>query len=147
LVADASASPDRGYWGELLTVAAKTRGLAGVVVDGSVRDIERLVELTFPVFATGLAAQGATKKLPGSVGTPITLGGSQVRTGDWVVGDADGVAVIRADEVSAVLSRAEDKARWERAALVSIRAGQSTIELFDLDAAVIAVTGALTDVP
>ncbi|MDQ1520149.1 MAG: 4-hydroxy-4-methyl-2-oxoglutarate aldolase, partial [Actinomycetota bacterium] len=79
-----------GYWGEVLTTAAQSRGVAGLVIDGCVRDVARLEELGFPVFSTGIALPGATKDRAGSVGATARVGDVDVHRNDWVVGDRDG---------------------------------------------------------
>ena len=94
LVVDASHEPERGYWGEVLTTAAEARGLAGLVIDGCVRDTAALEAHGFPVFSAGVALRGAAKISGGVVGAPVTIGDVEVDTGDWVVGDRDGVAVV-----------------------------------------------------
>ena len=66
LVVDVGDVPDRGYWGEVLTTAAQARGLAGLVIDGGVRDVAALERLAFPVFSRGVALPGATKRNPGT---------------------------------------------------------------------------------
>ena len=68
LVADMGGARDFGYWGEVLTTGAEARGIAGLVIDGCVRDGAALAAHGFPVFSTGLALTGATKEQPGSVG-------------------------------------------------------------------------------
>ena len=85
-----------GYWGEVLTTAAQSRGIAGLVIDGGVRDTTALEAHGFPVFATTVALRGASKNRPGAVGAPVEVGGVSVAAGDWLVGDADGVAVVSA---------------------------------------------------
>lgn len=133
LVIDAAEAPKFGYWGEVLTAAAQVRRLAGVVIDGSVRDIDSLVALRFPVFATGVAAEGTTKNRGGEAGSAVVVGGVTVNVGDWIVGDCDGVVALPRDEVAAILDRAEARVRWESDAIRAIRSGATTIELFDLD--------------
>src|SRR3954468_636965 len=78
LVVDASHQPERGYWGEVLTTAAETRGLVGLVIDGCVRDSAALHAHGFPVFSAGLALRGASKVLGGEVGSPVTVAGVEV---------------------------------------------------------------------
>ena len=95
LVVDVGDVPDRGYWGEVLTTAAQARGLAGLVIDGCVRDVAALERLAFPVFSRGVALPGATKTTPGRAGPAATVAGVPVEGGDWVVGDIDGVVVVR----------------------------------------------------
>jgi 4-hydroxy-4-methyl-2-oxoglutarate aldolase len=145
LVVDASAVPGLGYWGEILTEAAQARGVAGLVIDGSVRDVQSLVVRGFPVYATGIAAAGTTKSAGGEVGLPVSVGGVDVKAGDLVVGDADGVAVLASDDWELVLGRAESKATWEADAIVQIRAGVSTVSLFELDADRVQVAPAVVD--
>lgn len=102
LVADVGGLAERGYWGEVLTTAAEATGLAGLVIDGGVRDVAALEVHRFAVFATVVALAGATKDKAGAVGRPVTVGGVSVEEGDWVVGDVDGVVFVAAAEVGAV---------------------------------------------
>jgi 4-hydroxy-4-methyl-2-oxoglutarate aldolase len=134
LVADASAEPERGYWGEVLTTGAESRDLAGLVIDGCVRDVDALADHGFGVFSTGIALPGASKVQPGEVGGPVEAGGVTVHTGDWIVGDADGVVVIRADELGAVVEAGRARADKEQELFAHLRAGRTTVELLDLDA-------------
>ena len=94
LAVDVGDEDELGYWGEVLTTAAESRGIAGLVIDGGVRDTTALEAHGFPVFATTVALRGATKNRPGSVGVPVAVGGVSVAAGDWLVGDADGVTVM-----------------------------------------------------
>ena len=127
---DASA---RGYWGEVLTTGALARGLVGLVIDGGVRDVEALERLGFPVFATGVVLQGATKHSAGSIGATALLGGVQVHTGDWVVGDRDGVAVLPAAQFDEILQAGRDRAAQEDEMFGALRSGRTTVELLGLD--------------
>ncbi|MGQ0825714.1 MAG: RraA family protein [Actinomycetota bacterium] len=133
LVVDVGREHELGYWGEVLTTAAQARGLAGLVIDGCVRDLDALERLGFPVFSTGIALAGASKKLPGEIGGRARVGGADVVTGDWIVGDADGVAVIPADLVETVLDMARARAAKEAQLFAELRAGRTTIELLGLD--------------
>ena len=96
LAVDVGDEDELGYWGEVLTTAAQARGIAGLVIDGGVRDTGALEDHGFAVFSTTVALRGATKSRPGSVGVPAAVGGVSVAAGDWLVGDADGVTVIAA---------------------------------------------------
>jgi len=126
-------STQRGYWGEVLTIAAETAGIVALVIDGSVRDLSALERHKFPVFARGVALPGATKHGPGSVGQPIVLGGVIIDTGDWVVGDADGVVAIKAADIAACLEAARERAAKEARFFEQLRAGATTVELLGLD--------------
>ena len=133
LVADASARPERGYWGEVLTTAAEARGLAGLVIDGCVRDVAALEAHRFGVFSRGLALPGAKKVDGGETGGPVDVGGVTVHTGDWLVGDADGVVVIGASVLGRVIEAAHARAEAEQELFAHLRAGATTVELLGLD--------------
>jgi 4-hydroxy-4-methyl-2-oxoglutarate aldolase len=133
LVVDVGDRPELGYWGEVLTTGAQARGLAGLVIDGGVRDVAALEAHQFPVFSTMIALRGATKNQSGSVGTVATVGDIDVHLGDWIVGDGDGVTVIRAAELSAVLAAGRARAAKEDGFFAELRAGATTMTLLDLD--------------
>ncbi len=122
-----------GHWGEVLAVAAQVRGLVGLVIDGGVRDLDELARLDFPVFARMVTVLGTGKDHPGELGVPVTVGGVAVRTGDVVVGDADGVAVLPHQQVGAIVARADARVAMERRILAELRVGRTTLELYDLD--------------
>lgn len=121
-----------GYWGEVLTVAAQQRGIAGLVIRGGVRDVDRLAALGFPVFSTAIAIPGTVKQDPGTIGEPITLGSVTVARGDLVVADADGVVVVPQDEVADVLVASLRRQRTEESYLERIRAGELTADIYGL---------------
>src|SRR4051812_9849543 len=133
LVVDASDEPERGYWGEVLTTGAEVRGIAGLVIDGCVRDVAALEAHGFPVFSAGVALRGAAKVAGGAVGVPVTVGGVDVAPGDWVVGDRDGVAVVPAAQLAEVIAAGEARAKKEAELFVRLRDGATTVELLDLD--------------
>lgn len=85
-----------GYWGEVLTVAAEAAGVAGLVIDGGVRDVAALAARRFPVFARGISVRGTVKASAPSVGQPAICAGVPVAAGDLVVADDDGVIVVPA---------------------------------------------------
>jgi len=122
-----------GYWGEVLTAAARARGIAGLVIDGCVRDTAALEAHAFPVFSAGVALPGATKELPGAAGRTAEVGDVFVQTGDWLVGDADGVTVVAAAQLDDVLAAGTARADREQALFEALRAGKTTIDLLGLD--------------
>jgi 4-hydroxy-4-methyl-2-oxoglutarate aldolase len=128
-----------GNWGEVLTTGAQARGLAGLVLDGGVRDTAALEAHGWPVFATAVALPGAGKVGPGTVGGPVEVGGVPVHNGDWVVGDSDGVVVIPADRLDDVLVAADARAAKEEGLFTALRAGATTVELLGLDPAAVQV--------
>jgi 4-hydroxy-4-methyl-2-oxoglutarate aldolase len=139
LVVDVGEVADRGYWGEVLTTAAVSRRLAGLVIDGCVRDLDALERHAFPVFSVGVALAGATKVAPGSAGVALEVAGVPVTAGDWVVGDRDGVVVIARHRLDEVLAAGGARAAKEQALFAGLRAGATTLELLGLDPAPVQV--------
>ncbi len=134
LVASVGVEPERGYWGEVLTTGAQARGIAGLVIDGCVRDVAALAAHGFPVFSTGIALPGATKDRPGAIGIPAAVGGVEVAKGDWIVGDVDGVTVVPGDRVEEVLAAGCAREAKEADFFDALRGGRTTLELLGLDA-------------
>lgn len=132
LVVSVEGAP-RGYWGEVLTTAAQARAIAGLVIDGGVRDLDALEALQFPVFATMIVLRGATKDQPARIGTACRVGDVDVERGDWIVGDADGVVVIPHDHLDAVLEGGRARAAKEEQLFADLKAGKTTLELLGLD--------------
>ena len=137
LVVDVGQVVDRGYWGEVLTTGAEAAGLAGLVLDGGVRDVAALEAHGFPVFSAAVALTGASKDKPGTVGSPVRVGGIEVALGDWVVADVDGVTFVAGSDVDAVVAAGRDREAKEAGFFTSLRAGSSTVELLGLDASLI----------
>lgn len=109
LVIDGKGDQTAALMGTLMLSACKKRGLAGVIVDGAIRDKLELLALDFPVFSAGFNPAGPTKFVPGRINHPISAGGTSVNPGDLVVGDADGV-VIEREKAPAMLALADKKA-------------------------------------
>jgi 4-hydroxy-4-methyl-2-oxoglutarate aldolase len=139
LVVDVGDAPERGYWGEVLTTGAEARQLAGLVIDGGVRDVAALELHGFPVFSATVALRGATKNARGSVGLPIVVAGVAVAPGDWVVGDVDGVVIVPGEALEEVVGAGRARADKERGYFEALRAGATTVSLLGLDAAIIDV--------
>jgi 4-hydroxy-4-methyl-2-oxoglutarate aldolase len=137
LVVDVGQVADRGYWGEVLTTAAETAGLAGLVLDGCVRDVGALEAHGFPVFSSGIALTGATKDKPGTVGRPVRVGGVVVAAGDWVVGDVDGITFVAAGALDEVLAAGRAREAKEAGVFDALRDGRTTLELLGLDASLV----------
>jgi 4-hydroxy-4-methyl-2-oxoglutarate aldolase len=142
LVVDVGQVADRGYWGEILTTAAEVAGLAGLVLDGCVRDVGALEAHGFPVFSAGVALTGATKDKPGTVGRPVRVGGIEVAAGDWVVGDVDGVTFVAAGALDTVLESGRAREAKEAGFFEAMQAGSTTVELLGLDASLVSEGGA-----
>ncbi|OSM42339.1 RraA family protein [Nesterenkonia sp. PF2B19] len=107
LVIDARGEIVNAILGELMTLYAASRGVAGIVVDGAVRDRADLSAGPIPVFAKGISHMGPYKSGPGAIHGTVTVGGAVVSDGDLVVGDADGVVFVARDRSESVLTAAE----------------------------------------
>ena len=121
-----------GHWGEVLAVAAQQRGIAGLLIDGGVRDRDELRDLGFPVFSRNNSIVGTRKHYAGLLGEPVTVGGVTIVTGDLIVGDADGVVAIPQADIERVLDAADARVAQERDFVTRLRAGASTVELYSL---------------
>jgi 4-hydroxy-4-methyl-2-oxoglutarate aldolase len=115
-----------GYWGELLTAVAQANGVAGLVIDGGVRDIDRIAARGFPVFARGVSMLGTAKSDAGTLNAVVVCGGVPVLPGDWVLGDGDGVVVVAAGAVDRVIEFAEQRQAKEADLLTQIDGGTAS---------------------
>ncbi len=106
-----------------MAAQAKASGIAGIVIDGAVRDAHELANGDYPIFSAGLNPCGPTKSIAGRVNAPISLGGATVNPGDLVVGDADGVVVIARADVARIVDLAQKKLDFETARIAAIHKG------------------------
>jgi 4-hydroxy-4-methyl-2-oxoglutarate aldolase len=132
LVVSVSGGYDFGYWGEIMSCAARTRGLAGLVIDGCVRDGGILADFGLPVFARGLCMRGTGKDhgARGWINFPTLFDGLTVHPGDLIVGDTDGVIVIPRERADAAVAAAAQREAKEAAILERICAGERTLEVY-----------------
>jgi 4-hydroxy-4-methyl-2-oxoglutarate aldolase len=115
--------------GELLATQAKVRGVAALLVDAAVRDVDELQQLGLPIWARYVRVRGAEKKLPGTIGEPVEVGGAIVRQGDAIVLDADGAVVVEQERVEEVLAAARTRAAREREKRAKLQAGALSYDL------------------
>jgi 4-hydroxy-4-methyl-2-oxoglutarate aldolase len=115
--------------GDLLATQAKVRGVAGLLVDGAVRDVDELVELGLPIWARWVRVRGATKDVPGTLDEPIVVGGLRIASGDAVVLDADGVAVVAAGRIDEVLEASLAREAREQRKREQLQAGAVSYDL------------------
>lgn len=119
-----------GYWGEVLAVAAQMRGVKGLVIDGGCRDVERMAEIGFPVFARGVSVRRTGKNFRGRINETLVVAGVPVSPGDAVVADPDGVIVIPAGAVDATLAAADERLAKEAGFMERIRGGELTLDIY-----------------
>jgi 4-hydroxy-4-methyl-2-oxoglutarate aldolase len=132
LVCTVGGAYEHGYWGEILTVAAIAKGIVGLVIDGGVRDSDRIEALGFPVFARTICIRGTTKRqdAPGAIGEPVRIGDCLIKSGDLIVGDRDGVVVVSTDEVAATLAAAAAREAREADVLARLQRGETTLDVY-----------------
>ena len=122
--------------GDLLATQAKQQGVAGLLIDGSVRDVEELVEIGLPIWARWIRVRGAGKDVPGTIDEPVIVGGARIAAGDTVVLDADGAAVVAQERVEEVLEAARAREEKERVKRAKLQAGELSYDLDNLRARV-----------
>lgn len=115
--------------GELLATQAKGRGVAAILVDAAVRDVEELRGVGLPIWARHVRVSGAEKSVPGTIGEPVQVGGATIRQGDVVVLDADGAVVVERARVDDVLAAAHERAEHEREKRAKLEAGELSYDL------------------
>ena len=115
--------------GELLATQAKVRGVAALLVDAAVRDVEDLRRLGLPVWARHVRVTGAEKVVPGTIGEPVEVAGATIRQGDVVVLDSDGAVVVPHERVGEVLAAARQRAERERVKRGQLEAGALSYDL------------------
>lgn len=109
IVVDGGSGVNRALCGELMMTLAAYRGIAGVIIDGCIRDLDGIETLTMPVYARGVTPQGPWKNGPGEINVPVSCGGQVVLPGDILVGDRDGIVVIRPEDAAYVAEKAIHK--------------------------------------
>ena len=121
-----------GYWGEVLTVAAESVGIKGLIIDGGVRDIAAIRRRQFPVFSRGISVCGTHKASFNSVGQPIQITGTPVKAGDLVVADDDGIIILPQDCTLDIIKKGKAREEKEAVMMEQLRNGKTTLELMDL---------------
>jgi 3-hexulose-6-phosphate synthase/6-phospho-3-hexuloisomerase len=112
-------------WGELATWSAKLKGIAGVVIDGAVRDYDDLMKIKFPIFSRYIVPNAGEPKGFGEIGAEILCGNQTVRTGDWIIGDDSGVVVVPQEIAQEIANRALDVKEQENRIREEIKSGGS----------------------
>jgi len=124
---------DIAVWGELASWSCKTKGVAGVVIDGAARDIDSIIDLEFPCFSRYVASNAGEPKGFGGIGLEIVCGGVTVRTGDWILGDESGVVVVPQENAVEVANRALDVMERENRVREEIKKGGTLSSVMKLE--------------
>jgi regulator of RNase E activity RraA len=134
IVVEQKTGVDAGSWGGILSLGAKVRGVAGVIADGPVRDIDEARSYDFPVFSRSVTARTARGRVAElDTGEPVDIGGVTVATGDYAIADASGVVFIRAADIERVLEAAEMIASREAAMARALLSGKPISEVMGAD--------------
>lgn len=123
LVIDGGGDLSRALIGEIIHAHAELRGAAGMVIDGAIRDVAAIRQSGLPCFARGVIHRGPYKNGPGSIGTPVSIGGMTVHTGDLVIGDDDGVVAVDPAVAAEILPAIRAQAEHEAEKLALLRSG------------------------
>jgi len=134
IVADVGGYPDAGYWGGLMTDSALAKNIAGLAIDGCVRDGAEIVQKGFSIFCRGLCMRGTVKRVLGTINHQIVFGGTIVRPGDLILGDDDGMVVVAQERISDVLDASQRRVDAEDEKSAKLTSGTSSVELNKLDA-------------
>jgi 4-hydroxy-4-methyl-2-oxoglutarate aldolase len=129
IVADVGGALEAGHWGEITTVAAQARGVAGLVINGGVRDIRPIARRGFAVFAPAISMKATVKSTPGLINHPIVCAGVTVYPGDLVLADDDGVVVVARERVAQVLEAARRREEREADVMRRLEAGELTLDV------------------
>ena len=133
LVIDGHGERNTALWGGLTTLSALRKGLAGVVVDGAIRDLASIRGSKLPVFARAVVPNAGGAQYAGKLQVPVACGGAVVHPGDWLVGDDDGVVVIPASRLEETLEKATRIVEAEKRIAKAIRAGVEVATLLRVE--------------
>lgn len=131
LVIDGKGDQTCALMGTIMMTACRQLGLAGVVVDAAVRDSLEIEAMDFPIFSVGTNPNGPTKQVGGRIGHPISIGGVNVYSGDFIIGDADGVVVVEREKLANLLALAQHKVEAESKRIEQIKQGQTSASWLD----------------
>jgi 4-hydroxy-4-methyl-2-oxoglutarate aldolase len=132
IVVDAGGTDRAAVWGGTSSLSCVVRGVRACVTNGSVRDVDEIIGLRFPVYAAGVSPRGTLKNHPGWRGIPISVGDCVVNEGDIVIGDGDGVLVVPAKDAAEILIKAEAQDRKQIERDARARTGEALTSIIGL---------------
>lgn len=134
LVCASDGFTEQGMFGDVMASCAQGLGIAGLLVDGGVRDSETISQVGFPVFSRSVCIKGTVKEQLGQLQVPVAVGGTIVRPGDLIIGDDDGVCVVPFEEVESLLPKCEEREAKEARFRDALLSGKTTWDMLNLDA-------------
>jgi 4-hydroxy-4-methyl-2-oxoglutarate aldolase len=128
IVATVGDEYEYGYWGDLMATQAKAKKLGGLAIDGCVRDSEEIIEMGFPIFSRGLAIRGTVKASLGLINYPINFGGNGINPGDLILGDDDGIVVVKFQDCQEVLAKSKERIQKEEVKAKALMDGITSVK-------------------
>lgn len=130
LVVHCSDFYEAGYWGDLMSLGALTKGIAGLVIDGCVRDADDIEALGFPVFSRGLCIRGTGNYGEGTLNEPIVIGECIIQPGDYILGDRDGIVVIPKARAFEAIEKSIAREKKEENTRRLLREGKTSLQIY-----------------
>lgn len=137
LVVTTTSESTDGMFGELLATSCQAHGIVGLVIDAGVRDVADITAMKFPVWSKAISAQGTVKASPGSVNIEVVCAGAIVRPGDVIVGDLDGVVVVKREIAAEVVQLGQKRLEKEQKSRARLQAGELGVDFYGLRAKLI----------
>jgi 4-hydroxy-4-methyl-2-oxoglutarate aldolase len=133
IIANCSGFYEAGYWGDLMSLGAKTKGINGLVIDGCVRDADDIEAMGFPVFSRGLCILGTSNHGDGFLNEPIVIGDVFINAGDIIVGDRDGVVVVPQNRIAEAIEKSTAREAKEENVRKQLREGKTSLQIYGWD--------------
>jgi 4-hydroxy-4-methyl-2-oxoglutarate aldolase len=133
IIVNCSGFYEAGYWGDLMSLGAKTKGINGLVIDGCVRDADDIEAMDFNVFSRGLCIVGTSNHGDGFLNEPIVIGDVLINPGDIIIGDRDGVVAVPQNRIAEVIEKATTREAKEENVRKQLREGKTSIEIYGWD--------------
>ena len=133
IIANCSGFYEAGYWGDLMSLGAKTKGINGLVIDGCVRDANDIETMGFPVFSRGLCILGTSNHGDGFLNEPIVIGDVLINPGDIIIGDRDGVVVVPQNRITEAIEKSAAREAKEENVRRQLREGKTSIQIYGWD--------------
>ena len=133
IIANCSGFYEAGYWGDLMSLGAKTKGINGLVIDGCVRDADDIEAMDFPVFSRGLCILGTSNHGDGFLNEPIVIGDVLINPGDIIIGDRDGVVVVPQNRIEEAIEKSTAREVKEENVRKQLREGKTSLQIYGWD--------------
>ena len=133
IIANCSGFYEAGYWGDLMSLGAKTKGINGLVIDGCVRDADDIEAMGFPVFSRGLCILGTSNHGDGFLNEPIVIGDVLINPGDIIIGDRDGVVVVPQNRIAEAIEKSAAREAKEENVRRQLRQGKTSLQIYGWD--------------